>query len=309
MDLSGRGIGRGNLGDQRLKGSLEIQAAWATLTRSEVLVRARIRVNQTRFQPLGSILPAANAREPPSILSPSRPRNRGDGLLNQTKMSEDKSKKNEQHETRGEDFLEPAENQSPGGEAAGDPEPKPEGSGAKPLAPVTLTGEEYQALVDSGDKAAENWDRFVRLNAEFDNFKKRAARDRLEAIKYANESLLESLIPTLDNFEMAMSAAEGATSQTIDSLKQGIEMVHKQLKEVIKESGMEEIDARDQVFDPAWHEALSQYETDEAPEGQVIQQIRKGYKLKERLIRPANVIVAKAKGQEPASDQASDTKD
>ena len=274
-----------------------------------MLVRARIRVNETRFQPLGSILPAANAREPPSILSPSTPQNRGDGSLNQTTMSEDKSQKNENHSNPGEDFIEPAENQSPGGKAAGDPEPKQEGSGAKPLPPVTLTGEEYQALVDSGDKATENWDRFVRLNAEFDNFKKRAARDRLEAIKYANESLLESLIPTLDNFEMAMSAAEGATSQTIDSLKQGIEMVHKQLKEVIKESGMEEIDARDQVFDPAWHEALSQYETDEAPEGHVIQQIRKGYKLKERLIRPANVIVAKAKGQEPASDQGSGTKD
>lgn len=167
--------------------------------------------------------------------------------------------------------------------------------------PVTLSAEEHKALQDQASKSAENWDRLVRLNAEFDNYKKRAARERQEAIKYANESVLESLIPTLDNFEMAMMAVESATAESIDSLKQGISMVHKQLRDVIKESGMEEIDASGQAFDPAWHEAVSQQETDEAPEGQVIQQLRKGYKLKERLVRAANVIVAKAPADPDAS--------
>ena len=167
--------------------------------------------------------------------------------------------------------------------------------------PVTLSAEEHKALQDQASKSAENWDRLVRLNAEFDNYKKRAARDRQEAIKYANESVLESLIPTLDNFEMAMMAVESATVESIDSLKQGITMVHKQLRDAIKESGMEEIDASGQTFDPAWHEAVSQQETDEVPEGQVIQQLRKGYKLKERLVRAANVIVAKAPADSDAS--------
>jgi molecular chaperone GrpE len=165
----------------------------------------------------------------------------------------------------------------------------------KSTEPVNLAAEEHRALVEQSEKASENWDRFLRLNAEFDNYKKRAARDRLEAIKYANESVLESLIPTLDNFEMAMMAVDTATVETIDSLKQGISMVHKQLRDVIKDSGMEEIDAANQAFDPAWHEAVSQQESEEVPEGQVLQQLRKGYKLKERLIRPATVIVAKAK--------------
>ena len=165
--------------------------------------------------------------------------------------------------------------------------------------PVTLTAEEHRTLTEEAAKAGANWDKYVRLNAEFDNFKKRAARDRQEAIRYANESLLETLIPTLDNFEMAMMAVETASADSIDSLKQGITMVHKQLKDAIKEAGMEEIDAAGQSFDPTWHEALSQQETSDVPEGQIVQQLRKGYKLRDRLIRPANVIVAKAASESP----------
>jgi molecular chaperone GrpE len=76
----------------------------------------------------------------------------------------------------------------------------------------------------------------------------------------------------------------------------GIEMVHGQLKSTLKDAGLEEIDAAGKVFDPAWHEAVSQKETNEVPEGQVVEQARKGYKLNERLLRPANVVVAKAPG-------------
>ena len=174
-------------------------------------------------------------------------------------------------------------------------EPTEESDTPENTEPVTLSAEDYKALQEQSDKAAENWDRLVRLNAEFDNYKKRAARERTEAIKYANEALLENLIPTLDNFEMAMMAVDSATAETIDSLKQGITMVHKQLRDVIKEAGMEEIDASNQAFDPAWHEAVSQQESADVPEGQVLQQLRKGYKLRDRLVRPANVVVAKAK--------------
>lgn len=178
---------------------------------------------------------------------------------------------------------------------------KPSEDAPSPGEPVTLSSEDFEKLATEAGKSTENWEKFVRLTAEFDNYKKRAARDRSEAIRYANESLLESLLPTLDNFEMAMSAVDNATVDSLESLKQGISMVHKQLRDVIKESGMEEIDAANQPFDPAWHEAVSQQESDDVPEGQVLQQIRKGYKLKDRLIRPANVVVATAKSSENAS--------
>lgn len=171
--------------------------------------------------------------------------------------------------------------------------------------PVTVERKEWNDLEAKAQKADEYWDRFVRLNAEFDNFKKRAARERSEAVKYANEALLERLIPTLDHFEMAMAAVQNVDDKSVASIKMGIEMVHNQLKSTLKEAGLEEVDALGKVFDPVWHEAVSQKETTEIPEGQVLEQARKGYKLNERLIRPANVVVAKAPSSETDSSDAS----
>ena len=96
-------------------------------------------------------------------------------------------------------------------------EPTEESDTPENTEPVTLSAEDYKTLQEQSDKAAENWDRLVRLNAEFDNYKKRAARERTEAIKYANEALLENLIPTLDNFEMAMMAVDSATAEAAGS--------------------------------------------------------------------------------------------
>lgn len=162
-----------------------------------------------------------------------------------------------------------------------------------PLETGEWTEEQIAELQTQANKAAENWDKYVRLNADFDNFKKRAARERQEAIRYANEGLLEKLIPVLDNFEMAMQAANGAQAGNADALKQGVNMIHSQLKNAIGEAGLEEIKAEGQKFDPNIHEAVSQQETKDVPEGHVLQQLRKGYKLRDRLVRPATVIVAK----------------
>lgn len=171
--------------------------------------------------------------------------------------------------------------------------------------PVTVIRKEWNDLEAKAQKADEYWDRFVRLNAEFDNFKKRAARERSEAVKYANEALMERLIPTMDHFEMAMAAVQNVDDKSVASIKMGIEMVHNQLKSTLKEAGLEEVDALGKAFDPVWHEAVSQKETTEVPEGQVVEQARKGYKLNERLIRPANVVVAKAPSSETESNDAS----
>lgn len=158
--------------------------------------------------------------------------------------------------------------------------------------PMELSPEELAELRQQAGKAAENWDKYVRLNADFDNFKKRAARERQEATRYANEALLERLIPVLDNFEMAMQAATSDAGST-DALKTGVSMIASQLKSALTEAGLEEINAAGQPFNPNLHEAVSQQESKEVAEGHVLQQLRKGYKLKDRLIRPATVVVAK----------------
>jgi molecular chaperone GrpE len=101
---------------------------------------------------------------------------------------------------------------------------------------------------------------------------------------------------------MAMFAVKNADETTIDSLKTGIEMVHTQLKRTLEEVGLSEIDAAGQSFDPSLHEAMSRKETDEADEGTVLEQIRKGYKLKDRLVRPASVVVATTPGTETESE-------
>ena len=162
--------------------------------------------------------------------------------------------------------------------------------------PVELSeaeeGLNLDELKGKAAKADENWDRLVRMTADFDNYKKRAAREKQDAIRYANESLLEKLIPVLDNFDSAMAVANSAGGNA-DSLKTGVQMIYSQLKSAVTDAGLEEIDAVNQKFDPHWHEAVSQQESTEIPEGNVMQQLRKGFKLRDRLVRPATVIVAR----------------
>ncbi len=173
---------------------------------------------------------------------------------------------------------------------------------AAPVATInaaSLTPEQLEELKDRAAKADEHWDRLLRATADFDNFKKRAARERTEAIQFANAALLQKLLPVLDSFEMALAAAQTAKDEKTSSLQAGIAMVQSQLKNILTEAGLEEIDAAGKPFDPTQHEAVSQQETTEVPEGRVVQQIRKGYKLRERLMRPAAVIVAKKPAAHP----------
>jgi molecular chaperone GrpE len=160
--------------------------------------------------------------------------------------------------------------------------------------PATVTPEQLQELKDRAAKADEHWDRLLRTTADFDNFKKRAAREKQEAIKFANENLLQKLVPVLDSLDMALAAAQTAQTGAGQSLQAGVGMIGQQLKNALAEAGLEEVDATGKPFDPNLHEAVSQQESASVPEGQVIQQLRKGYKLRERLLRPASVVVAKA---------------
>jgi len=176
------------------------------------------------------------------------------------------------------------------------PPPAPaaqETAGVEPVAVVPLTPEQIEELKMRADRANENWDRLLRTTADFENFKKRAARERIETAQSAAAALVQKLLPVLDHFEMAQAAAQNAGDDKQASLQAGVAMIQQQLKSVLTETGLEEIDAAGKPFDPTLHEAVSQRETSETPEGHVFEQLRKGYKLRERLLRPATVVVAK----------------
>lgn len=171
-------------------------------------------------------------------------------------------------------------------------EPSP-GEAVLPVSPATLAPEQLEELKARAAQADEFWERLLRVTADFENFKKRAARERQDAARYANESLIQRLIPILDTFEMALAAAQSAPADGAHSLQAGIAMIQQQLKAVLTDAGVEDVDATGKPFDPNLHEAVSQQESADAPDGHVIQQLRKGYKLRERLLRPATVVVAK----------------
>ena len=162
------------------------------------------------------------------------------------------------------------------------------------LDPETAPDPLNQALME----AAQWKDAAHRTAAELDNYRKRTARDLQETVKYANGSLLESLLPVLDNFDYGMQAAKAESEGS--NLFIGLSMVLRQVQDFLKENGVEEIAAAGAAFDPNVHEAVSQQASDTMPEGTVTAQTRKGYKLRDRLLRPASVIVSSG----PASADA-----
>ena len=153
-------------------------------------------------------------------------------------------------------------------------------------------GELSEKVDQQAVQIADLKDRLLRMQAEWDNSRKRILKEKEDAIRYASESFLERLLPVLDNFETGMQAAQNATDAK--AIAQGFEMVLAQFQQVLREAGVEAIDAVGHPFDPHRHEALGHQETTDHPEGHVLNQMRKGYKLKDRLLRPASVFVAKA---------------
>lgn len=134
-------------------------------------------------------------------------------------------------------------------------------------------------------------DAALRAAADLENFRKRMIREKEEAIRFANAGVLERLLPILDNFELGLDAARGDASAK--GIVDGFSMVHRQLGDFLVSSGLQPIDAAGQPFDPKLHEALG-HESDAAQaDGIVLRQMRRGYRLADRLIRPSSVIVNK----------------
>jgi len=168
---------------------------------------------------------------------------------------------------------------------------------APPDQESTVLAPEQPAENDGDDPTVglqADLDRFrdlaLRSQADFDNFKKRAAREKEDAIKYANSSLLERLIAIVDNFELGLSAAKEEGEQS--PIYAGMNMVLKQLTDFLADNGLQPIDAEGQKFDPNLHEAIAHEPSDTVPEGVVVRQTRRGYRLKDRLLRPSGVVVS-----------------
>lgn len=135
----------------------------------------------------------------------------------------------------------------------------------------------------------------LRTAAEMDNLRKRTAREREEAIRFANQRLLEEILPVVDNFEMGMQAASQDTSSMIYI---GMDMVRRQLNEFLSQQGVDAIDTTI-AFDPNLHEAVAQEVCADGPEGRILRVTRRGYRLRDRLLRPASVVVS----QRPAAEE------
>lgn len=148
--------------------------------------------------------------------------------------------------------------------------------------------EEDQVVQEEKTEESADRARLIRLQADFENFKKRTEKDRQDTIKYANEKLILKLVDVVDNFHRALETER----EEKDSFYEGMELIFAQLTDVLEEEGLEAIDPTGEAFDPNFHDAVLSEESEEVPSGHVIETMRKGYTLKGRLIRPAMVKVA-----------------
>ena len=163
---------------------------------------------------------------------------------------------------------------------------------------------------DSQEKQAQEelqiyQDKYIRLAAEFENYKRRAQRDQSDAIRYANESLLKKLLSTLDNLERAIQC--GKDAGTTGSLLEGVELTHKQFLETVEKLGVRQVSSTGSLFDPNMHQAVAQVESETVAPNTVVEEFQKGYFLHDRILRPAMVTVAKEKSDKTETTSTQDT--
>jgi molecular chaperone GrpE len=147
-------------------------------------------------------------------------------------------------------------------------------------------------------EAQENRDRYIRLQADFDNFRRRALKERTDLIQYGAENLLKDLLSTLDNLDRATGHARTSGGGDLESFLQGIELLQRNLHGILEQYGVSEIAAAGCEFDPGLHEAMAQRADDSVSPNTVVEVLEKGYQLRDRLLRAARVVVAKAPSDE-----------
>ncbi len=145
-------------------------------------------------------------------------------------------------------------------------------------------------------EAADHYDKYLRAAAELDNYRKRAVREKSEAIKYGNENLLRDLLPMVDSLDRAIEHA--ATSSDFKAFTEGLKLIQNQLACYLEKYGVTKVDCRDMDFDPNVHEAMMKVESDQHEDNKVVCEFEKGYLLNGRLLRPAKVSVCKRSRQD-----------
>ena len=166
--------------------------------------------------------------------------------------------------------------------------PSPADGAEETPRPTQAAEAQHSSAATEPDEFAALKDRHARLLADFDNYRKRQAREREEWSRRANELLLEDFLPVVDHLELALSNAPNPP----DPFAAGVKLVYDQFIAALEKNGVTPLDAKGQPFNPEWHEALSQVPSDTVPEGGVIEQFRRGWLIGGRLMRPAQVIVS-----------------
>lgn len=170
--------------------------------------------------------------------------------------------------------------------------PEVEASAPEASAPPAPEAPAEAAADPKAQEIARLSDRLLRLAAEFENYKKRVARDRAEVVRVANEELLLELLPVLDNLERALAAARQTDST--EALAEGVDLVLRLFQGVLERAGVKPIDSVGQPFDPTVHQAVTAVESPEVPDQTVVEEVQRGYWLHAKVLRPAMVKVAKA---------------
>lgn len=176
------------------------------------------------------------------------------------------------------------------------PEKDASAAGPEPESGTETDMEQLKAELEKvRQEAADEHERLLRLSAEFENYKKRIDRQSDEFKKYANESLIKELLTVVDNLERAICSTGGDKSVSNDScVVEGVEMTLNEILKILKKFNVTPIEAKGKPFDPVYHEAMMQEESDEYPENTVINELQKGYMIHDRLLRPAMVVVSKS---------------
>jgi len=173
---------------------------------------------------------------------------------------------------------------------------RPSPTDPAPAAPVSasdaVTADARAQVEQLRAEARDNRDRMLRLAADFENFKKRNERERQEYMRFANERLLREFLPVVDNMSRAVDAARKSGDSV--AIVAGIDIVLQEMVKLLKKYGVEPVPAMGLAFNPAYHEALQQVESEEAPPGTVVAEIQRGYTLNGRVLRPSMVAVAAA---------------
>jgi molecular chaperone GrpE len=175
-----------------------------------------------------------------------------------------------------------ASQDAPAGEAS---------AATEPITPEVHIHQLEEQLAAKEKECRENWDRFLRERADLENFRKRASREKEELLNYCTKSLIEEILPVLDNLERALTHI---SEDGDPAVAEGIRMTHSMLLAALKKFGVTAVNSTGAPFDPAFHQAMSQVPTDQHPPNTVVEEFQRGYLLKERLLRPAMVSVSTA---------------